>query len=79
MVLEPLHIGTMTIDPVLVGLVLAGLAVLALLILAVVMVVHLTRRKQDAAAQDDQLGELRVRLQTLAEISVTRNGDWRAP
>ena len=75
MVLEPLHIGTMTIDPVLVGLVLAGLAVLALLILAIVMVVHLTRRKQDAAAQGDQLGELRVRLQTLAEISVTRHGE----
>ncbi len=75
MVLEPLHIGTMTIDPVLVGLVLAGVAVLALLILAIVMVVHLTRRKQDAAAQGDQLGELRVRLQTLAEISVTRHGE----
>ncbi|WP_245409459.1 DNA recombination protein RmuC [Methyloceanibacter sp. wino2] len=65
----------MTIDPVLVGLVLAGVAVLALLILAIVMVVHLTRRKQDAAAQGDQLGELRVRLQTLAEISVTRHGE----
>lgn len=75
MVLEPLHIGTMTIDPVLVGLVLAGVAVLALLILAIVMVVHLTRRKQNAAAQGDQLGELRVRLQTLAEISVTRHGE----
>ncbi|WP_069443728.1 DNA recombination protein RmuC [Methyloceanibacter stevinii] len=75
MVLEPLHIGMMTIDPVLVGLVLAGVAVLALLILAIVMVVHLTRRKQNAAAQGDQLGELRVRLQTLAEISVTRHGE----
>lgn len=75
MVLEPLHIGTVTIDPVLVGLVLAGVAVLALLILAIVMVVHLARRKQDAAAQGDQLGELRVRLQTLAEISVTRHGE----
>lgn len=75
MVLEPLHIGTVMIDPVLVGLVLAGVAVLALLILAIVMVVHLARRKQDAAAQGDQLGELRVRLQTLAEISVTRHGD----
>lgn len=75
MVLEPLHIGTVMIDPVLVGLVLAGVAVLALLILAIVMVVHLARRKQDAAAQGDQLGELRVRLQTLAEISVTRHGE----
>ena len=75
MVLEPLQIGTMTVDPVLVGLVLAGLAVLALLVLAVVLIVHLSRRKEDAAAQDHQLGEMRVRLQTLAEISVSRHGE----
>lgn len=75
MVLEPLKIGTMTVDPVLVGLVLAGLAAFALLVLAVVLVVHLVRRKEDAAAQDQQLGEMRVRLQTLAEISVTRHGE----
>ena len=75
MVLEPLQVGTMTVDPVLVGLVLAGVAVLALLILAIVMIVHLMRRKQDAVAQDEQLGELRVRLQTLAEISVSRHGE----
>jgi DNA recombination protein RmuC len=75
MVLEPLQIGTMTVDPVLVGLVLAGLAVLALLLLAVVLIVHLSRRKEDAAAQDHQLGEMRVRLQTLAEISVSRHGE----
>ncbi|WP_244500411.1 DNA recombination protein RmuC [Methyloceanibacter methanicus] len=65
----------MTVDPVLVGLVLAGLAAFALLVLAVVLVVHLVRRKEDAAAQDQQLGEMRVRLQTLAEISVTRHGE----
>ncbi|MDJ0512893.1 MAG: DNA recombination protein RmuC [Methyloceanibacter sp.] len=75
MVLEPLQIGTVIVDPVLVGLVLAGLAVFALLVLAAVLVIHLTRRKQNAAAQDEQLGELRVRLQTLAEISVTRHGE----
>ncbi len=75
MVLEPLQVGTITVDPVLVGLVLAGLAVLALLILAIVTIVHLMRRKQDAVAQDEQLGELRVRLQTLAEISVSRHGE----
>ncbi|HBF60135.1 MAG TPA: DNA recombination protein RmuC, partial [Methyloceanibacter sp.] len=75
MVLEPLQIGTMAVDPVLVGLVLAGLAVLALLVLAIVLVVHLSRRKEDAAAQDHQLGEMRVRLQTLAEISVSRHGE----
>jgi DNA recombination protein RmuC len=75
MVLEPLQVGTITVDPVLVGLVLAGVAVFALLILAIVMVIHLMRRKQDAVGKDEQLGELRVRLQTLAEISVSRHGE----
>ena len=74
MVLEPLHIGTLTLDPILVGLVLAGLAVLALTVLAVLLIVHLGRRKREASTQDAQLGELRVRLQTLAEISVSRHG-----
>jgi DNA recombination protein RmuC len=75
MVVEPLQVGTMTVDPVLVGLVLAGVAVFALLILAILMVIHLMRRKQDAVGKDEQLGELRVRLQTLAEISVSRHGE----
>jgi len=75
MVLEPLHIGTLTLDPILVGLVLAGLAVLALTVLAVLLIVHLGRRKREASTQDAQLGELRVRLQTLAEISVSRHGE----
>ncbi len=75
MVLEPLHIGTLTLDPILVGLVLAGLVVLALAVLAVVLIVHLGRRKHEASKQDAQLGELRVRLQTLAEISVSRHGE----
>jgi len=75
MALEPLQVGSVTLDPVVVVLVLAGLAVLALVVLAVVLIVHMSRRKHEASLQDAQLGELKVRLQTLAEISVARHGE----
>jgi DNA recombination protein RmuC len=75
MALEPLQVGSITLDPVLVVLALASLAVLALMVLAVVLIVHMGRRKREALAQDSQLGELKVRLQTLAEISVSRSGE----
>ena len=75
MAFEPIQVGSVTLDPVLVGLVLAGLAVLALVVLTIVFIVQLGHKKQSAATQDEQLGELRVRLQTLAEISVTRHGE----
>ncbi|MEZ5874455.1 MAG: DNA recombination protein RmuC [Hyphomicrobiales bacterium] len=75
MALEPLQVGSITLDPVIVGLALAGLAVLALIVLAIVLTVHMSRRKHEASAHDVQLGELKVRLQTLAEISVTRHGE----
>jgi len=75
MALKPLQVGSITLDPVLVVLVLAGLAVLALFVLAIVLIVHMSRRKHEASTQDAQLGELKVRLQTLAEISVSRHGE----
>ena len=75
MALEPLQVGSITLDPILIGLALAGLAVLALVVLAVVLIVHMIRRKQDASTSGAQLGELKVRLQTLAEISVSRHGE----
>ena len=75
MAFEPIQVGSVTLDPVLVGLVLAGLTVLALVVLTIVFIVQLGHKKQSAATQDEQLGELRVRLQTLAEISVTRHGE----
>jgi len=75
MAFEPLQVGSFTLDPVLVVLVLAGLAVLALVVLAIVLIVHMRGRKREASTQDAQLGELKVRLQTLAEISVTRHGE----
>ena len=75
MAFEPIQVGSVTLDPVLVGLVLAGLTVLALVVLTIVFIVQLGHKKQSTATQDEQLGELRVRLQTLAEISVTRHGE----
>jgi DNA recombination protein RmuC len=75
MLMEPLQVGSVTLDPALVGLALAGLAVLALLALAIALIVHMRGRRRDATAQDAQLAELKVRLQTFAEISVTRHGD----
>ena len=75
MAFEPIRIGSVTLEPVLVLLALAGLAVSALILLAVVLLVHMSRRKREAATHEVQLGELRVRLQTLAEISVTRHGE----
>ena len=71
----PVQVGSITLDPVLVALALAGLGVFALLLLAIVLIVHMSRRKAEASSSDAQLGELKVRLQTLAEISVSRHGE----
>jgi DNA recombination protein RmuC len=75
MPLEPLQVGSITLDPVLIVLALASLAVLALIVLAIVLIVHMKGRRREASAHEAQLGELKVRLQTLAEISVTRHGE----
>jgi DNA recombination protein RmuC len=75
MALEPLQVGSVTLDPVHILLALAGLVVFALLAMTVMLIVLIVRRKRESAAHDTQLGELRVRLQTLAEISVTRHGE----
>ena len=75
MILEPLQIGSVALEPVLVLLALAGLAVLALFALAVTLAVHMRRRREEASAHEAQLSELKIRVQTLAEISVTRHGE----
>jgi len=41
MAIEPIKVGSVTLDPVLVLLVLAGLAVLALIALAIALIVHM--------------------------------------
>ena len=75
MAMEPIRIGSVTLDPMLVVLALAGLAVVALLALAIALIVHMRGRRREASAQEAQLAELKVRLQTFAEISVARHGD----
>ena len=73
--MEPIRIGTVTLDPVLVLLALASLAALALLALAVSLIVHMRGRRHESAFHETQLAELKGRLQTFAEISVARQGD----
>jgi DNA recombination protein RmuC len=75
MAMEPIRVGSITLDPVLVLLVLAGLAVLALIALAITLMVHMSRRRRDTQTQATELAELKGRLQTFAEISVARQGD----
>ena len=75
MTLESIQVGSFTLDPVLVLLGLLGLAVLALLVLVVIVAVHMSRRRREARESDSQLAELKVRLQTLAEMSVSRHGE----
>ena len=75
MALDPIRVGSVTLDPALVMLVLASLAVVVLLALTIVAALNMSRRRLEASAQDAQLTELKVRLQTFAEMSVTRQGD----
>jgi DNA recombination protein RmuC len=75
MALDAFQVGSFTFDPVPVLLGLLGLAVLALLVLVVIVAVHMSRRRREARESDAQLAELKGRLQTLAEISVTRHGE----
>jgi DNA recombination protein RmuC len=75
MALDPLQLGNIALDPLLVLIGLLGFAVLALLVLVVIVAVHMSRRRREAHESDAQLAELKVRLQTLAEISVSRHGE----
>ncbi len=76
MALEPLRLGSVTLDPLLVLLALGGLVALALIALVVVTLVHLGRRRRETGAQEEHRTEMKVRLQTLAEISVSRHGEF---
>jgi DNA recombination protein RmuC len=75
MAFDALRVGSVTLDPVLVLLGLLGLAVLVLIVLVTIVAVHMSRRRREAREHDAHLAELKGRLQTLAEISVTRHGD----
>jgi DNA recombination protein RmuC len=72
---QPVQMGSVTLDPVLVMLALVSLAVLALILLPIILVVNMGRRRKYASAHSAQLGEMKVRLQTLAEGSMSRHGE----
>jgi DNA recombination protein RmuC len=75
MLAEPIQIGSLVLDPVVVGLALAALAVLTLIALAIALILHMRGRRREREAQASELAELKGRLQTFAEISVARQGD----
>ncbi len=75
MALDAINVGSITLEPIYILLALASLAVLALLVLATTLIVHMSRRRRETAAQSTELAELKGRLQTFAEISVARQGD----
>jgi DNA recombination protein RmuC len=75
MALDAITVGSITLEPILVLLALASLAVIALIVLAITLIVHMSRRRRETAAQSTELAELKGRLQTFAEISVARQGD----
>jgi DNA recombination protein RmuC len=75
MLAEPIQIGSLALDPVLVVLALGAVAVLALIALAIALILHMRGRRRDREAQAAELAELKGRLQTFAEISVARQGD----
>ena len=51
MALEPIRLGSITLDPVIVLLALAGLAVLALIVLAVALIMHMKGRRREVEGQ----------------------------
>jgi DNA recombination protein RmuC len=75
MALDAITVGSITLEPILILLALASLAVIALTVLAIALIVHMSRRRRETAAQSTELAELKGRLQTFAEISVARQGD----
>jgi DNA recombination protein RmuC len=75
MTLNPLQVGSVALDPVMVLIGLLGLAVAILLVLVVIVPVHTSRQRREARESDAQLAELKGRLQTLAELSISRHGE----
>ncbi len=75
-------LGALPLDPLVLVLGLGGLIALLLITLVVVAIVGLVRRSHETASRtllahtlDSELAEMKGRLQTLAEISVSRQSD----
>ena len=79
---DPIQIGQTAIDPEILLLALAGSSVFILLVLLTVAVVYVVRRGREAQERSGEatmmradLAKLEGRLQTLAEISVSRQAE----
>jgi DNA recombination protein RmuC len=77
-----IHVGGITLDPMLVLMGLAGFAAFIMLALLIVVIVNMSKRGEERAERnaqssqlDAELAELKVRLQTVAEISVSRQSE----
>lgn len=77
-----IHLGEITLDPTLLLLGVAGFAVLLLLGLMIIAIVSMTRRSEETAARamreqtlETELAKMESRLQTLAEMSVSRQSE----
>ncbi len=77
-----IRIGDLALDPMLLLLIVAGLSAILLLTLLMVVIVGVTRRGTEAAEKaahashlESELAELKGRLQTVAEISVSRQSE----
>ncbi len=77
-----IRLGDITLDPTLVLIGLAGFAAFILLALFIVVIVNMSKRGEERAERnaqssqlDTELAELKGRLQTVAEISVSRQSE----
>ncbi len=77
-----IRVGDLALDPVMLLLIVAGLSAILLLTLLMVVIVGVTRRGSEAAEKaahashlESELAELKGRLQTVAEISVSRQSE----
>src|SRR5215210_4111638 len=75
MAFDAWRVGSYSLDPVMILLGLLGLAVLALIVLVTMVALHMSKRRLQAREHEAHLAELKGRLQTLAEMSVTRHGE----
>lgn len=75
MLTDPIRVGGLAIDPVPAALALSGLLTLMLLALVVLAAVGMVRRAREATARTAEVADLKARLQTIAELSVTRQAE----
>ena len=82
MINDPIQIAQTVVDPEILGLALAGISVFILLVLLTVAIVYIVRRGREAQERSGEatlmradLAKLEGRLQTLAEISVSRQAE----